>query len=422
MDPFVVISFSKKVFRTRVIRHSLAPVWDEKLVFQVRRYESKFKIQFAVLDWDKLSANDRIGDATFDLAELIHRAPQKNPETDLYITSEEIVHDLDAFTVQLVMPKDLGADSKYKPQMTFRLVRLDVIVSPLIATHRAKYQPYDALRQKFWQQYLKQYDADGSGDINRLEIALMLDSLGSTLSSQTINSFFTRFGKDPFEGSLTIIQAVQCLESEICRPQSERNRVTSSPGEADTVPSTPSGIKMDKPPALDRIDFSGPSRSRHDENGGGVTSPFLLHPTEGTNIPLHQVTSGPDNTSRQPSTSSEDGGEDSSSGGSEDARERVINIKNCPLCHRPRLSSKVEVDIVTHLALCASQDWSRMDRIVVGNFVTASQAQRKWYTKIIGKLSSGDYKLGAVGVRLSSDGSLTINLCRTLQTLSFRIA
>jgi phosphatidylserine decarboxylase len=55
MDPFVVISFGKKVFRTRVIRHQLNPVWDEKLLFHVRRNENAFTIQFAVLDWDKVS-------------------------------------------------------------------------------------------------------------------------------------------------------------------------------------------------------------------------------------------------------------------------------------------------------------------------------------------------------------------------------
>jgi phosphatidylserine decarboxylase len=54
MDPFVVISFGKKVFRTRVIRHQLNPVWDEKLLFHVRRNENAFTIQFAVLDWDKV--------------------------------------------------------------------------------------------------------------------------------------------------------------------------------------------------------------------------------------------------------------------------------------------------------------------------------------------------------------------------------
>lgn len=230
----------------------------------------------------------------------------------------------------------------------------------------------------------------------------MLDSLGSTLSSQTINSFFTRFGEDPFEGSLTVSQTVQCLESEICRPPSERNRITSSPNEADTAPSTPSGIKMEGPPPLDKIDFSGPSHLQPDENGGGLRpEPFHSHTTEGTNLPLHHVTDPrPGHSSRQPSYSSEDGGEDNGCGAPEEARERVINIKNCPLCHRPRLSSKAEVDIVAHVALCASQDWGRMDKIVVGNFVTASQAQRKWYTKIIGKLSAGDYRLGAVSASL----------------------
>ncbi|RDB27430.1 Phosphatidylserine decarboxylase proenzyme 3 [Hypsizygus marmoreus] len=44
------------------------------------------------------------------------------------------------------------------------------------------------------------------------------------------------------------------------------------------------------------------------------------------------------------------------------------------MCHRPRMSDKAEMDIITHLAVCASQDWEKVDRIVVGDFVTASQA------------------------------------------------
>jgi phosphatidylserine decarboxylase len=60
------------------------------------------------------------------------------------------------------------------------------------------------------------------------------------------------------------------------------------------------------------------------------------------------------------------------------------------------MNAKAEMDIVTHLAVCASQDWARVDRIVVGNFVTASQAQRKWYTKVMTIVSSGTYQLGAV--------------------------
>ena len=54
------------------------------------------------------------------------------------------------------------------------------------------------------------------------------------------------------------------------------------------------------------------------------------------------------------------------------------------------------MDIVTHLAICISLDCNKVDRIVVGKFVTASQAQRKWYMKITTKVSSGDCELGTV--------------------------
>ena len=58
----MVISFGKKVFRTRVIRHQLNPVWDEKLLFHVRRNENAYTIQFAVLDWDKVGHVSEVGD------------------------------------------------------------------------------------------------------------------------------------------------------------------------------------------------------------------------------------------------------------------------------------------------------------------------------------------------------------------------
>ena len=43
---------------------------------------------------------------------------------------------------------------------------------------RAKYQPYDALRQKFWCEYLKRYEADENGTMRHLEFTSMPDSLG----------------------------------------------------------------------------------------------------------------------------------------------------------------------------------------------------------------------------------------------------
>jgi phosphatidylserine decarboxylase len=43
----------------------------------------------------------------------------------------------------------------------------------------------------------------------------MLNSLGSTLSAETVNSFFTRNGKKPVEDKLTVDRAIQCLEMQI---------------------------------------------------------------------------------------------------------------------------------------------------------------------------------------------------------------
>jgi phosphatidylserine decarboxylase len=120
MDPFVVISFGKKVFRTRVIRHSLNPVWDEKLLFHVRRYEVNFKVQLTVLDWDKLSSNDHVGDTIIDLSDLIANAPQPDPETGLYPEEDGTDHAMIQYERPLAIVKDLPPDSKHAPILTFR--------------------------------------------------------------------------------------------------------------------------------------------------------------------------------------------------------------------------------------------------------------------------------------------------------------
>ncbi|KAG8730844.1 hypothetical protein FRC11_005658 [Ceratobasidium sp. 423] len=280
MDPFVVIAFSKRVFRTRVIRHSRTPVWEEKLLFHVRRHETNFKIKFSVLDWDKMSGNDHIGDVSLDLPELMKNLPARNPNTGLYPSlAESTEAELKTFTLDLAPTKEASWEGKHKPTLTIK----------------AKYQPYDALRQRFWHQYLQQYDADNTGLISHIELTSMLDSLGSTLSAQTLDSFFARFNRNPDQEELT-------------------------PGS----------------------DF-----------------------------------------------------------------EHVVNIKTCPLCHRSLLGDKSETDIVTHLAVCASGDWARVDRIVVGNFVTASQAQRKWYTKMLTKITAGDYQLGANSANIIVQNRIT---------------
>ena len=127
MDPFVVISFGKKVFRTRVIRHSRNPVWDEKLLFHVRRYETSFKVQLGILDWDKLSANDHIGDASFDVKDLIDDAPQPDPETGLYKPGQDGGdHPMKEYKLKLETGKGMDWEAKHAPMISLRYVHLQL--------------------------------------------------------------------------------------------------------------------------------------------------------------------------------------------------------------------------------------------------------------------------------------------------------
>ncbi|KAI9439535.1 hypothetical protein H4582DRAFT_2097737 [Lactarius indigo] len=41
-----------------------------------------------------------------------------------------------------------------------------------------------------------------------------------------------------------------------------------------------------------------------------------------------------------------------------------------------------------HLVVYASQDWAYVDRVMVSNFVTTIQVQRKWYTNVLSKVSA----------------------------------
>ncbi|KAJ3860614.1 phosphatidylserine decarboxylase-domain-containing protein [Lentinula novae-zelandiae] len=412
MDPFIVVSFGKKVFRTRVIRHSLNPSFDEKLLFHVRRYETNFKVHLTVLDWDKLSSNDYIGECDFDVSELIAAFEDGrgvDPKTGLYPLDDgqgSGSSGMKEFKLPVRTAKEMPWEAKYHPFISLR----------------GKYQPYAALRQRFWLQYLKQYDTDDTGMLSHLELTSMLDSLGSTLTNATIKSFFTRFNKDPWQEELTMAETIQCLETELGRPESQKKRLGADDGGYESsVSATPVMMLADrrgKELSLEQLDFSGPPLS-------AMISPGLPDADNGKEVVSRPAVSSsstvPSGTAAQlpsssvtfalappPSSITFSHSYSSSTSGTapptpsavtnpnlDSAVERVINVQTCPLCHRPRLNAKAEVDIVTHLAICASQDWNKVDRIVVGNFVTASQAQRKWYTRIIGKMSSGNYKLGA---------------------------
>ncbi|KAF6755023.1 hypothetical protein DFP72DRAFT_847980 [Ephemerocybe angulata] len=79
--PFAYIFFERRSPIPTFIRYSRSPVWvwDAKLLFHVHLYEMAFKVRLSILDWDKLSANDHIGNASFNVSELLASAPDVAP-------------------------------------------------------------------------------------------------------------------------------------------------------------------------------------------------------------------------------------------------------------------------------------------------------------------------------------------------------
>jgi phosphatidylserine decarboxylase len=104
--------------------------------------------------------------------------------------------------------KDMPWEAKHSPKLTIR----------------AKYEPYDALRQRFWRQYITQYDVDETNTMSYTELTAMLDSLGSTLTRQTIEGYFDAWGKSAATDELEIDEVIQCLEWEVTKPKTEKAR------------------------------------------------------------------------------------------------------------------------------------------------------------------------------------------------------
>jgi len=468
MDPFVVTSLGKKTYRTKTISHNLNPVFDEKLVFQVLRHETNYSVNFTVIDKDKFSGNDYVGTVAFPLEKAVSIAPEADPNTGLYklpepsdspgtvetrrsrfrlpMSRSSSTHSLSRLgrpslkkehstsslsakdsneplpPAPTSVPPTPGVDGGGNLAVPVPIVKVDptsvddqdlkMFTLPIEmknkdrweAKHhptlyiRAKYLPYKALRQQFWRAMLKQYDADDSGLIDKVELTTMLDTLGSTLHESTIDGFFKRFMADHNgEELLTFDQVVMCLEDQLHKTEQSQakknvwNHLSTTTSNSDLLTSSQSDLL----------------------NSDGLLTPGTMTPSvSGTETPLNAHASSTSIPALQTDYLGEQG-EDGDFIRPDDLRdnekgeEHVIEIRECPICHQPRLNKKSDANIITHVATCASQDWRQVNNIVMAGFVTSSQAQRKWYSKVITKISYGGYKLGANSANILVQDRLT---------------
>lgn len=458
MDPFTIVAFGQKVFRTRVLRHTLNPVWDEKLLYHVRKGEDNFDIKMSIYDWDKITSNDHVGSCVLPLSTLLQAAPKADAKTGLFDPDASALAELKTFQLPLTRQ---GRDEEVKFGHS----------SPML-TIKAKYMPYAALRQRFWRQLLNQFDTNDSRSLSALELTAMLDSLGSTLTTETIQTFFTSRDKSYENDELSIEEAIVALEAEVNKPAIEKRHRDREVKSSHGSPAPPALLSTGADrgeggtPADQALDVSGPSAPIPDASDIGQKSSAPIPVPASSRVPttkdrdmvsdaateeerhgiffgspeddknpkrsahlsplsasrpafLSKRSSSSTSPSRSPSRrSSNDALRSSSSplrsgstpepqqgldvreGDDDRPVERVVLLKTCPLCHMPRLSRKGDGDVITHLAVCASQDWRRVDSLVVRNFVTSNQAHRKFFNKVLINATQGAYKLGANSANL----------------------
>ncbi|MBW0462011.1 hypothetical protein O181_001726 [Austropuccinia psidii MF-1] len=411
MDPFTIISFGHKIFRTRVISHSLDPVWDEKMFFHVRKHEMSYSILFHVFDWDKMSSNDYIGENSITMTDLITKTEENltiDPETGLYkvddvgkLMGDQLInYELPIVQVQSSISKTSSPSKDHTKSIINP--QTEVICNGSLFV-KAKFIPYSAMRQVFWRKYLQHFDTDDSHTISNTELSSMLDSLGSTLTHETIASFFSRFGKSSQSdlNTLSFEQVITCLESQLVKPL--QNKFQIDLAKQSTIVNQPETIlstnidQDDQDNQVDNEDEDYDNSSVEAQTPLAIPLGFIGHNSLDTTLPLSTPSASPAESPTEEITLEDISIADSNSAKNQHFKlEKVVNISQCPICHKQFIGSLSEIDVVTHIAVCASQDWSSLDTILSpGNFVTSSQAHRKWFTKVVAKVQNGRYSLGA---------------------------
>lgn len=325
MDPFVVVTFGKKTFRTSWKRHDLNPIFNERLAFEVLGRESNFDIQFTVFDKDTFTNHDKVGTVSIPLRDITNEPTKYADEsadgslftTDDYMSTTDNENP-SSFSkpkhedniIQLArrgkFTRRKKITSAYVDTSDFQTMNLPLKLfkEKYESNHkselkiRVRFETYSILRRKFWKILLDQYDLnEKENEFDAMELLSLLDTLGCTYSEHLVDSFYAQSGKLKSFDLLTKMEVIDRLEEHI-----------------------------------------------------------IQKPT--------------------------------------DTEEKIFEFEKCPICNNKRLTKKDDVDIITHVAICASKDWSIANKMLVSSFISPQIATRKWLPRILKKITYGGYKLG----------------------------
>ncbi|KAH3679960.1 hypothetical protein WICMUC_000703 [Wickerhamomyces mucosus] len=165
MDPFVVISCGKKTFRTSWRRHTLKPIFNETLAFELLTHEENFDIVFNIYDKDNISFNDKVAFGSIPIHDILDKK------------------EFFDYNLSLKLFKNL----EYSPKLKFQV----------------KFEPYQELKNHLLQKILYKYGET----LDIIQLGLFLEELNI---DEDLNTFFTLNNKK-LEDSLAISEIVPIL-------------------------------------------------------------------------------------------------------------------------------------------------------------------------------------------------------------------
>lgn len=156
-DPFVTLTFGSMTVRSKIVKKSLNPRWDQEAILPVFDYSLKWDLALTVYDHDKSSQNDLIGDAhlSFDANNLL-------------VENE----------VDLKLPLMCKKEASGVLHLTHRFV------------------PATELAREFWHAMAKYFDIDGNNTISRTELTALFQSIQSDLTEEEIDELFAHADSD----------------------------------------------------------------------------------------------------------------------------------------------------------------------------------------------------------------------------------
>lgn len=181
MDPFLITTFGRRVFKTSCKKHVLNPTFNEYAAFEVYPTETNHGFYFKVMDKDSFSYNDEVAECTLSWIDMMKEQGDactwKTYKLPLKITSDSA-------------PKD----------------RKEAVL-----TIEMQFVPYNQLKENFWQKSVPNGAKKETFDI--IELILFFERLGSFTDQDAVD-FFKHFGKVAWTGdTITRQQLIEGLQS-----------------------------------------------------------------------------------------------------------------------------------------------------------------------------------------------------------------